>query len=61
MGMSVDYTKTKMKLIVSRRNAIVHESDSDLLSNIKNVITRNECKDMTDFIELCGNSIASLV
>ncbi len=61
MGISVDDTKTKMKLIVLRRNAIVHESDSDPLSNVKNAITRSECKDMTDFIELCGNSIAGLV
>ena len=61
MGLSVDDAKTTMKLIVGRRNAIVHESDSDPLSNIKNSITRAQCKDITDFIELCGHSIAQLV
>jgi hypothetical protein len=61
MGWSAEDAKTKLKLIVQRRNAIVHESDSDPLSNVKTPITRAECKDVTDFMALCGNSIASLV
>ena len=61
MALPPNDVKTKMKLIVARRNEIVHESDSDPLSNIKRSISRSECKDITDFIELCGHSIASLV
>jgi hypothetical protein len=61
MGWPVEDAKTKLKLIVGRRNAIVHESDCDPLSNIKSPITRAECNGVTDFIELCGNSIGSLV
>lgn len=61
MGLPTDDVKTKMKLIVARRNAIVHESDSDPLSTIKTPITRAECNDITDFLELCGTSIVGLV
>jgi hypothetical protein len=61
MRISADGAKTTMKLIAARRNAIVHESDSNPLSNVKNAITRDECKAITDFIELCGHSIANLV
>jgi hypothetical protein len=61
MGWNPDMAKTKLKLIVDRRNAIVHESDLDPISGTKNLITRAECKDVTDFIELCGKSIADLV
>jgi hypothetical protein len=61
MGWEPDNAKTKLKLIVDRRNAIVHESDMNPLSNTKNPINRAECNDVTDFIELCGNSIAQLV
>jgi hypothetical protein len=61
IGCAPDEAKTKLKLIVQRRNAIVHESDSDPLSVNKNPITRAECADVTDFLELCGNTIASLV
>ncbi len=61
MGLSVDDAKTTMKLIVGRRNAIVHESDSNPLSNVKNAISRDQCESITNFIELCGHSIANLV
>lgn len=61
MGWEPDTAKTKLKLIADRRNAIVHESDMDPISNAKNPISRAECLDVTDFIELCGKSIAQLV
>jgi hypothetical protein len=61
MGWDPDNAKTKLKLIADRRNAIVHESDMDPISNVKNPISRTECRDVTDFIELCGKSIAQLV
>jgi hypothetical protein len=61
MGWTAEDAKTKLKLISTRRNAIVHESDSNPLVSTKNPISRQECNDVTDFIELCGNSIATLV
>lgn len=61
MGWVPDNAKIKLKLIADRRNAIVHESDMDPISNAKNPISRAECRDVTDFIELCGSSIARLV
>lgn len=61
MGMTGDFASTKMKLIASRRNAIVHESDMDPLTNAKTPISRAECLDITDFLELCGDSIVHLV
>jgi hypothetical protein len=61
MQRSADDTKTTLRLIVDRRNAIVHEADAGPLSNVKYPISREECKDATDFIELCGRSICKLV
>lgn len=50
-----------MKLIATRRNAIVHESDMDPLTNLKTPISREECETITDFIASCGNAIVGLV
>ena len=61
MGQTSDATTTRLRLIVSRRNAIVHESDMDPLSNAKTPIARQEVDDATQFIEACGISIATLV
>lgn len=61
MGQTSDATTTRLRLIVSRRNAIVHESDMDPLSNAKTPIARPEVDDATQFIEACGISIATLV
>ncbi|OYX50888.1 MAG: hypothetical protein B7Y97_06665 [Sphingomonas sp. 32-66-10] len=61
MGLTGPFASTKMKLIAGRRNAIVHESDMDPLTNSKTPITRAECNDITDFIEACGISIVNAV
>lgn len=61
MGLQGSYVSTKMKIIASRRNAIVHESDMDPLTNTKTPISRSECNDITDFIEACGQAIVNLV
>lgn len=53
--------KTKMKLIVSRRNAIVHEADIQPITGIKTAINVNDCTENTDFLENCGVSIFELV
>lgn len=61
MGMSEDDVKTKLTLISTRRNSIVHESDLHPMTDAKSTLTKQECIDITDFIHLCGRSIASLV
>jgi hypothetical protein len=50
-----------LKLISTRRNAIVHEADMDPLTNARTPITRAEANDITDFLEKCGTSIVNLV
>ena len=61
MGMNADDARTQLKLIVDRRNAIVHESDSDALSVLKQPLSKDECRNVTDFIESCGRAIYGLV
>ena len=61
MRLNSHYVVTKMGLISSRRNAIVHESDMDPITNTKTSISRGECQDITDFVEQCGMKIAFLV
>ncbi|HVI30179.1 hypothetical protein [Hansschlegelia sp.] len=61
MGLPAGTVATKLKLIATRRNAIVHESDMDPLSNTKSELTKAESADITDFILLCGRSIVGLV
>lgn len=61
MTLDSGFVTTKMKLIAGRRNAIVHESDRDPLSDEKIPIDRSECAEITDFIEACGTAIVALV
>jgi len=61
MGLGHNETRTKLKLIVGRRNAIVHESDIDPVTNTKTAIIAAECEDITRFLQLCGQAIAGLV
>lgn len=60
MGLSGGVVSTRMKLIASRRNAIVHESDMDPLTNAKTAITPAESDDVTGFIEAVGEAIVRL-
>lgn len=61
LGMSDVDAKTKLKLIVTRRNAIVHEADLDPVSNQKQSITRAETTDIANFLLALGNRICDLV
>jgi hypothetical protein len=61
MGLIPDDARTKLRLITTRRNAIVHEADIDPISHMQNTISRAECQDITDFLENCGNAITYLV
>lgn len=61
MQMSDDIVKKTLKLIVDRRNAIVHEADINPATNQKFEITKAECDQVTDFLHVCGTKIAALV
>ena len=53
--------KTTLKLIVDRRNAIVHEADINFLTNHKYSISMTECQSITEFLYRCGEEIVALV
>jgi RiboL-PSP-HEPN len=61
IGMSENYAINTLKLIATRRNAIVHEADIDPITNTKFSITQVECENITNFLHRCGNEITSLV
>ncbi len=61
LGVDEKLVKTRLTLISTRRNTIVHEADMDPINHQKFPITRQECDDVTSFILELGNSIANLV
>ena len=61
LGMCDDDVKRKQKLIVTRRNAIVHEADLNPITNKKQTITRLEATDASNFLLALGNRIYDLV
>lgn len=61
LGMAEKAVKLKQKLIVTRRNAIVHEADLDPVTHLKRPITREEAMDTSRFIQALGNRICDLV
>lgn len=61
LRMSDEDIKRQLKLIVTRRNAIVHEADLDPVMNLKQSITRQEVNDISNFLEILGDSICGLV
>ena len=61
MGSNEQDIKTQLKLIVNRRNQIVHEADLNFATGEKYFITPIDSKEAVEFIELCGASIATLI
>jgi hypothetical protein len=61
VGLPVQSVRTQLRLLVTRRNGIVHEADNDPVLATKKPITRQIAIDSTDFIERCGSAIAHLV
>ncbi len=61
LGMTDEDAKRKQRLIVTRRNAIVHEADLDPVTNQKQTITRTEATDISTFLLALGNRICDLV
>lgn len=61
LGMTDEDARRKQKLIVTRRNAIVHEADLDPVTNQKQAITRAEAMDISSFLLALGNRICDLI
>lgn len=61
IGMTDDDARRKLKIVVTRRNAIVHEADLDPVTNKKQDITSAEAADSTNFLLAIGNRICDLV
>jgi hypothetical protein len=61
MLMSEDAAKTQLRLIVDRRNKIVHEADIDITTGVKFTISKADCESTIAFIEKCGEEIVKLV
>lgn len=61
LGISESAARVKLKLIVTRRNAIVHEADLDPVNSQKQAITRAEATDISNYLLLLGNRICDLV
>ena len=61
LQMTQEDAKRKLKLIVTRRNAIVHEADLDPVTNQKQSITQAEAADISKFLRALGDQICDLV
>jgi hypothetical protein len=61
MNMDDRTAKTTLKLIVDRRNSIVHEADINPSIGQKYSISKLECQSVTDFLSQCGQQIVGLV
>lgn len=61
LGKQDGEVRKRLKLIVDRRNMIVHEADIDLISKMRHPISRSECNDVTNFLDLCGRKIYELI
>ena len=61
IGLDDKTAKTTLKLIIDRRNLIVHEADIDLSTNQKYLIDKDDCQQITNFLDRCGEKIVNLV
>jgi hypothetical protein len=61
MTMDGPSVRTKLRLIINRRNFIVHEADIDPATGLKRPITKADCESTISFLESCGEKIVGLV
>ena len=61
MSMSDKESKTRLRLIVDRRNIIVHEADIDPETKNKIPINQDDARSTSDFIYKCGENIVNLL
>ena len=60
-GINHETLKTNIKLIVARRNSIVHEADLDPISHHKYPIDQADCNHALDVVERAGKAIHIVV
>jgi hypothetical protein len=53
--------RTELKLIIDRRNKIVHEADTDISSGQKYPISKADCERARMFLSTLGQKIVDLV
>jgi hypothetical protein len=61
MGLDEHSVKTKLRLIIDRRNYIVHEADIDPSTGLKRPIVKADSESTISFLEDCGKKIVRLV
>ncbi len=61
LGVSDEATRTRLRLIVDRRNSIVHEADIDPISGAKFPISKYESDGTVNFLSSCADAIFALV
>jgi len=61
IGVSQADLTTQLKMIISRRNQIVHEADLDLLTGTKNSIDKVDIDEVISFIETLSEAIFNAV
>lgn len=61
MGTDAATLKIQLKLLITRRNTIVHEGDMDPMAYTKLPIAKNTADTWVDLISTCGNTIPNLV
>lgn len=61
LGMNDTDAKRHLRLIITRRNAIVHEADSDPVTNLKQPISDIEASEAANYLLRLGNAICTLV
>lgn len=57
IGIDQRTLKVQLKNIINRRNQIVHEADTDIITGTKNPITDSDTVLIVDFIEKIGEAI----
>jgi hypothetical protein len=61
IGMDDKTARTTLKLIVARRNSIVHEADMDPVTHERLPITKDVADNVADFLLRVGEAIGALV
>ncbi|MCW5627593.1 MAG: hypothetical protein KIT47_01920 [Rhodoferax sp.] len=61
LGMSDEAARTRLRLLATRRNAIVHEADLDPITHVKQPITKHEVLDALTFLQNLGIEICNCV
>jgi hypothetical protein len=61
MAIDAKSCRTRLRLIVDRRNSIVHEADTDITTGLKHPISKADCEGAMTFLEELGEKIVGLV